>query len=232
MTTVDPTAVSVVMTVRNGERHVAEAIASILSQSRPPMEIVVVDDGSTDATVGVLADFGDAVRVVRQPARGAAAGLNRGVAMATGDVIAFLDADDVWTPDAIASRLERMDEADAPDGVFGRTTQFVSPELSVAESRRLRFGAEPTSAPLLGALVVRREVVERVGPFDESLSSAEGVDWVTRARDDGVRLVAIDDIVLRRRLHATNTGRTLPREATLTALRRVVHEHHRRRSAR
>ncbi|MBU3702662.1 MAG: glycosyltransferase family 2 protein, partial [Acidimicrobiia bacterium] len=217
---------------RNGERHVAEAIASVLGQSGPPVEIVVVDDGSTDDTAGVLARFGDAVRVVHQPARGAAAGLNRGVAMTMGDVIAFLDADDLWTPDALARRLARLDRPDIPDGVFGRTTQFVSPELSEDEIRLLRFGTGPASVPLLGALVVRREVVERVGPFDESLPSAEGVDWVTRARDAGVNLVAIDDVVLCRRLHAANTGRTLPRETTLGALRRVVHAHHRRHNER
>lgn len=221
-----PNHVSVVITVRNGERYLSAAVTSILEQSTPPAEIVVVDDGSTDDTVGVLTGFGDAVRLVRQSARGAAAGRNRGIAASSGDVLAFLDADDLWTPHSLARRLARLVEADAPDGVFGRTTQFVSPDLPELEARHLRVGAETVSAPLLGALVIRREVAERVGPFDESLPSAEGVDWVTRARDAGVRLATIDDVVLRRRLHATNTGRTLPRETTLSALRRVVHAHH------
>ncbi|MFM8862681.1 MAG: glycosyltransferase family 2 protein [Acidimicrobiia bacterium] len=221
-----PNHVSVVITVRNGERYLSAAVTSILEQSTPPAEIVVVDDGSTDDTVGVLAGFGDAVRLVRQSARGAAAGRNRGIAASSGDVLAFLDADDLWTPHSLARRLERLVEADAPDGVFGRTTQFVSPDLPEHEAHRLRIRAEPASAPLLGALVVRREVAERVGPFDESWPSAHGVDWIARARDAGVRLVAIDDVVLHRRLHATNTGRALPRETTLSALRRVVHAHH------
>lgn len=227
--TVESSRVSVVMSVRNGERHVAAALASILDQSAPPGEIVVVDDGSTDDTAAVLEGFGDGVRVVRQPPSGTAAGLNRGIATTTGDMLAFLDADDLWAPRALERRLVRLAATDAPDGVFGRTQQFVSPEVADDEARRLRIGDGPTSAPMLGALVVRRDVFTSTGPLDETLASAEGIDWVTRARDAGRRLVAIDDVVLHRRLHATNTGRTLPRETTLAALRRVVHAHHLRR---
>lgn len=226
---IEPDRVSVVMTVRDGERYIEAAVASILEQTTPPGEIVVVDDGSTDGTAGVLARFGDAVCVIRQSAQGTATGRNRGVAATTGGILAFLDADDLWTPDALERRLERLDGTDEPEGVFGRTLQFVSPDLPADEARRLRAGPDAASVPLLGALVVRRRLVDRVGPFDESLPSAEGIDWVTRARDIGARLVAIDDVVLHRRLHTTNTGRSLPGETTLSALRQVVHAHHRRR---
>jgi glycosyltransferase involved in cell wall biosynthesis len=221
--------VSVVMSVRDGARHLAAAIESVLAQTTPPGEFVVVDDGSRDGTAEVLESFGAALRSFRQPPRGTAAGLNRGIAASSGCVLAFLDADDLWTPRALEARLERLTAADEPVGVWGATVQFVSPELPEAEARRLRVDPGPSSAPLPGALLVRRVAVDRVGGLDESLPSAEGIDWVTRVRDARLPLVPIDDVVLRRRLHAGNVGRALPRETTLAALRKVVRAHHERR---
>jgi glycosyltransferase involved in cell wall biosynthesis len=223
--------VSVVMSVRNGERYLAAAIESVLGQSTTPGELVVVDDGSTDGTPDVIASFGAALRSFRQPPRGTAAGLNRGIAESSGALLAFLDADDLWTPAALARRRDRLHATDAPTGVWGATEQFVSPDLPDDEARKLRVDPGPVSAPLPGALLVRRGVVDVVGGLDESLPSAEGVDWVTRIRDARLRLVAIDDVVLRRRLHRDNKGRVLPRETTLAALRTMVRAHHERRRA-
>src|SRR6185503_21145269 len=102
---------------------------SILEQSVPPDEVVVVDDGSVDGTPAVLSAYGDALRVIQQAASGQAAAINAAVAAATGTVLAFLDADDTWEPDAQRVRLERLHQPDAPDAVFGSIVQFVSPEL-------------------------------------------------------------------------------------------------------
>src|SRR5437763_5703586 len=88
--------VSVVIPVRNGERFLADAIGSALGQSRPPLEVIVVDDGSSDSTAEVAQAFGSAVHCVSQPPLGVATALNCGVNLARGDLLAFLDADDVW----------------------------------------------------------------------------------------------------------------------------------------
>lgn len=226
---VDPSRVSVVMSVRDGERHLEAAITSVLRQSVRPGEVVVVDDGSHDGTADVLASFGSSVRVLHQRPTGTAAGLNRGVAAAGGDVLAFLDGDDLWTPDSIATRLDRLSGADAPMGVYGRTVQFVSAEVSAEDAARLRFDPRPAAAPLSGALLVRREVFASIGGFDERLPSAEGVDWIARVRAAMLPIVAIDEVVLHRRLHDGNLGRTLPRETTLAALRAVARAQHKRR---
>jgi len=119
--------VSVVIPVRNGERYLAEALESILGQSTSPGEVVVVDDGSTDATPSVLERYSAHVRGVRQSPAGVAAALNHGIALAHGTLLAFLDADDVWLPDSLRCRVTRIDAADEPDAVFGRMQQFATP---------------------------------------------------------------------------------------------------------
>src|SRR5437667_12630279 len=111
-----PPLVSVVIPCYNGERYLAEAIESVLAQRYEPLEIIVVDDGSTDRSAEVARHFGDAVQYVCQPHAGAAAARNRGVGLATGDLIAFLDADDVWTEGRLARQVQVL-EADPSVGM-------------------------------------------------------------------------------------------------------------------
>jgi glycosyltransferase involved in cell wall biosynthesis len=224
-----PIELSVVMTVRDGERYLAEALDSILGQRVRPAEVVVVDDGSTDGTPAVLDRYRGRCQVLRQAPAGQAVGLNRAVAATTGGVLAFLDADDVWPADSLAVRLARLTADDQPELVSGLVEQFVSPELPDEVRRSLRFDPTPSRAQQIGTLLVRRDAFERVGPFDESLPSAASIDWISRARAAELRMAFVDVVVVRRRLHQTNMGVTLPSEVTLQALRDVVRSHHHRR---
>ena len=101
--TIDAANVSVVMTVRDGERYLGEALDSILQQQPSPGEVVVVDDGSRDRTPELLDAYAEHVTAIRQAAQGFASGVNHGIAAASLPVLAFLDADDLWTPDALAA---------------------------------------------------------------------------------------------------------------------------------
>src|SRR5436305_1029668 len=98
MTTLDNNQpmISVIIPVYNGERYLGEAIESVLAQSYHWLEIILVDDGSTDGSATVAKQFSPAVQVVRQPNLGAGAARNRGIALAQGEFLAFLDADDLW----------------------------------------------------------------------------------------------------------------------------------------
>lgn len=216
--------VSVVMAVYNGERFVGEALDSILSQAHRPLEVIVVDDGSTDATAAVVAAF-DSVHYVRQENAGQPAALNHGVRLATGALLAFNDADDVWTPDKLRVQIAALDTVDAPDAVFGHAEQFLEHDAppSVAagysEARRIMPSQLPT------AMLIRREAFDRVGNFNEAQRIGAVVDWYHRAVAAGLRSTMLDDVVVRRRLHADNIGwqqRDKAKEAYLDVVRQAL----------
>jgi glycosyltransferase involved in cell wall biosynthesis len=220
--------VSVLMTVRDGERYLDAALRSVLDQTVAPAEVVVVDDGSTDGTRDVLATFGAAVRVVSQPAIGIASGLNRALAHARHEVIAYLDADDLWEPDAIELRVARLTSDEAAEAVGGSIIQFVSPDLEPAAAARFRVDDTPARALLLGAVIFRRESLRRLGPIDESVALAPTVDWMARARTAGIRVVWIEQVVLRRRIHTSNISITTG-GPNYRGMLEVVRRHHARR---
>lgn len=97
--------VSVIIPVHNGERYLGEAIASVRRQSVSPIEIVIVDDGSTDGTAALADALGSDIRLIRQPHSGVTVSRNRGIRAARGDLIAFLDCDDMWTDDKLATQV-------------------------------------------------------------------------------------------------------------------------------
>src|SRR5262245_61303428 len=199
------TRVSVVIPCYNGKRYLAETIRSVLHQNYEPLEIIVVDDGSNDGSGEAVAAFGAAVRYERQPHRGAAAARNRGVDLATGQALAFLDADDLWVDQALPRMVRALDHHPTVGMVVGRVEQFVSPELGAAD-HALATSTGPVVARLFGSLLVRRTEFDRVGGFSPHLSTGELVDWMMRADDAGVSSTTITDVVLRRRLHRTNHG--------------------------
>jgi glycosyltransferase involved in cell wall biosynthesis len=220
--------VSAVVAVRDGERYLAETLDSILGQSVPPDEVVVVDDGSTDATPDALAPYGEQVRIVRQEPAGVAAALNRGIATSTGECLAFLDADDVWPRASLEARLVRLASPDRPDAVFGRIAQFVSPELGSSAESDFRFDVEPAHAPMFQTMLIRRSAFDRVGPLATGYVIGANIDWISRARAARLRTAQVDDVVALRRLHRSNLGIT-ERKRQTPDLIGVVRAHRRRR---
>ena len=187
-----------VIPVRDGERHLAAAIESVLAQSHAPYEVVVVDDGSTDGSVGVGRAFEAPVIVVSQPAEGVSAAVNRGAAAATGDLLAFLDADDLW-PDG---KLERQAAAlrERPDlgAVFGHAEHFAD------DGSPVRDGIQP--AYTRGTMLIRRAAFEAAGPFSVDWRLGEFVEWYARAVDRGLQSLMLAEVCLLRRVHDSNTG--------------------------
>ena len=222
--------VSTIIPCHNGERYLAETLRSALSQPCDDHEVVVVDDGSTDGTAEVARSFGDEVRYVHQNQGGASRARNRGIENATGDVLAFLDADDLWTGNALPLMLAALD-ADPSNGlVVGMMEQFVSPELPAEARATFRFSPEPVTARMCGSVLVRRAEFERVGAFSPELASGEFIDWLSRAEHLKVKSVTVDAVVLRRRLHRTNHG-VMRREARQDYLRVVKAALDRKRAA-
>ena len=188
-------AVSVIIPAYNCERFIPEAVASVRKQEYEPMEIIIIDDGSTDGTSLCVKGLGKDIRYVRQGNRGPASARNRGIGMAGGDVIAFLDADDYWPADKFKIQMAYMDRNPDVDVVLGR---ICLTGLLTRDDRRMRFeGADNTMINInLGSGVFRKSVFERVGLFDESLRHHEDHDWFLRAREKDVSIVILKDITL------------------------------------
>ena len=189
--------ISIVVPVRDGERYLAAALGSLLGQERAPDEVVVVDDGSVDGSARVAASVPGVV-VVRREAQGPAAARNAGVARATGELIGFLDADDAVTPRALLAQEAGLAGADVAVGL-ARNVADDRPGPPDAD-----LGRDAVRSYALGTLLVRRAVLDRVGPFDPALIGGEGVDWVARARRAGIRFAEHDEVVLLRRDHGAN----------------------------
>ncbi len=198
---------SVIIPVFNGELYLAEAIGSVLRQTRPPDEVVVVDDGSTDGSAALAEGFAG-VRCVSQENQGQPAALNRGVEETRGSLLAFLDADDVWVPEKLALQLLALGEDPRLDMVFGHAEQFVDPGAPEAVVPRLEAGRTVMPAHLPSALLVRREAFERVGGFRSRWTVGNVVDWYARATEAGLNQRMLETVVYRRRLHGRNIGIT------------------------
>ncbi len=196
--------VSVMMPARDAALYIAEAIESVLAQQGPPLELLVVDDGSTDDTAGIAESFGDPVRLARQGALGEPAARNRCLSMARGSVFAFLDADDVWPKGRLELQLGVLEDP-AIDLVFGHQLQFRSPELGSDVGRFVGEG-EIVASSLAGVLVVRRTGFERVGPYRD-YRIATTMDWLARARELAMKERLLPDVVLHRRLHPAGHSR-------------------------
>jgi glycosyltransferase involved in cell wall biosynthesis len=201
----DRLTVSIVVPVRDGERYLGEALDTLLAQTRPPDEIVVVDDGSTDASADVAAAR-PGVRVLRRPAAGPAAARNAGIAASGGALIGFLDADDVAPPSRIERQAAALERDPRLAGVVGLVEHFVSPDCPhVALDVDVPEGVRP--GWLVGALMARREAIAAAGPFAESMMGGETVEWLSRLRAGHHPLEVVDELVLRRRIHERNETR-------------------------
>jgi glycosyltransferase involved in cell wall biosynthesis len=194
-----PTKVSVVIPTYDRGRVVGEAIDSALAQSHRHLEVIVVDDGSTDDTAARVGRRRDRrVRYLRRPHAGVSSARNAGIAAATGDLVAFLDSDDLWKPDKLEAEVAALARYPSTGGVFSDLEKHEGATFVPSFMRRTRVFSRllagraypdglllsprtlylrllqevPIKTP---ALTVRRSALERVGGFDERWTSSE--DW-------------------------------------------------------
>ncbi len=192
--------VGVAIPAYNAAAYLAAALRSVLAQSMPVDDVVVVDDGSSDDSEALAAAFGPLVRVVCQPHLGVGAARSRAVEAVRGELIVLLDADDLLTERSVASRVGVMQARREVDLVFGQVRSFgaidAAGPLGIDESQ---------SARVAGSMLVRRAAYERVGGFRPGVR-AEGLDWLLRAQELGLVSATVDEQVLWRRVHGANSS--------------------------
>jgi glycosyltransferase involved in cell wall biosynthesis len=213
--------VSVVVAAFDEEVFIAEALGSVLAQTYRDVEVIVVDDGSSDRTAEIAQQFG--VRVLRQPHEGAAAARNAGLAVAAGEYWTIFDADDVMPPERCAAQVAHLETHPEHGMVLGLAEAFVTP----GEPRPAHYNPAWDDGPYhghLGTMMARRAAFDAVGDFDSSLLLGEDLDWHARAKESSIVAGQVELVTLRYRIHRGNTSSDARANqlATLRALRASV----------
>ena len=187
----DPRSVSVVIPAFNASRYLAGTVKSVLDQTCPPREVIVVDDGSTDDTAAITTGFGDAITLVRQDNAGACVARNRGIAMATGRYVAFLDADDIWVPEKLERQTAILDADPALGAVHCDASRLDATDTPLMEPPRARkqradgdvffeFFEASISVILTSTVMIRRSCFDNMGIFDDGGDVVDDHDFFLR----------------------------------------------------
>ena len=181
---------------------------SVLSQTYRPLEIIVADDGSTDRTPAIAMAYGERVRYMRQPTAGPAATRNLAIRAASGALVAFLEADDLWHPEKLATQTARFVARPEVDLCVTHARNFWIPELA-EEAVRHRDHPRANGVPgfIVSALLARRALFDEVGPFDTSLTFTSHTDWLLRAADRAAVMEVLPEVLTYHRMHHTNLTR-------------------------
>ncbi len=220
--------ISVVIPCFNAEAYVAAALESVQGQALPDgvtLEVILVDDGSTDASVERAWAVAPNLRVLSQPNLGISAARNAGVHAAQGEWVAFLDADDLWPANSLALRSRLLETTASLAAVAGGIEQFVSDDVPAADRAGIVVPAGVIVGRLAGALLVRATVFDQVGDFSPAYRMGETIDWVARIEDAGLAIGAVEATVLRRRIHRNNSvqKREQLKADYLGVLRQAIH---------
>lgn len=185
--------ISVIIPVLNGERFLAAAINSVRLQHVTPLEIIVIDDGSTDGTAALVSTLGDDIRYLFQINQGPSAARNAGVRMANGEIIAFLDADDIWPANRLNLLLKRLHKEPSLEIVLGRL-QFTGQLTEAEQKMRFERPGNVAMSPHLGSGIYKKSVFSKVGLFDENLFHYEDYEWFMRARENDISMIILKEV--------------------------------------
>jgi glycosyltransferase involved in cell wall biosynthesis len=203
--------VSVIIPVYNGESFLGEAIESILAQTYSPLELIVVDDGSTDRTSEIARSYPQII-YIRQTNGGTAAARNQGIQAARGEYLAFLDSDDVWLPGKLTLQMKAFEADPTLEIVSGFVEQFVSLGESLQDAGKYAIPSTPSPGYIFSAILIKRGVFNKLGLFHENHLPAETVSWFAEALEKKPNLLMLPDIVARRRIHGKNMSITSKQE--------------------
>lgn len=193
--------ISVVIPVYNCEQYIGGALESVLGQVAGfEFEVIVVDDGSTDASAQIAKSFGGEVKYHFQQNAGLGSARNTGISLSRGNFLAFLDADDLWEPTKTQMQVQLLQDQPDVEAVFGLGVQFLSPELDPVYASQLRVIDEATPTELCGTMLIRRKSFDRIGLFSTTHFGTD-IEWQVRARDYRLKSAMVESVVFRRRIH-------------------------------
>jgi glycosyltransferase involved in cell wall biosynthesis len=203
--------ISAVVAAYQAERFIAEALESILGQSCPPDEVIVVDDGSTDGTAAELDRFAGRIRIVRQPNRGCPAAFNTAFREARGDFVAMCGADDIWEPHKLEWQIETIRSHPQVDVLCGHAVlvgrvqedHLRPPAAGVLDSTLFREALFRENCVCAPSVLIRRSLFERLGPFVEDFGADDYEYWF-RCLRAGAQFYYDPRTLMRWRQHGSN----------------------------
>jgi glycosyltransferase involved in cell wall biosynthesis len=206
--------VSVILPVKNGAQYLEESLRSVLAQDHTPCETIVLDNESTDDTELIARQFAaDGVRFIRnRPALTMAGSLNAGIRLAHGKLLAFMSCDDIWVSHKLRRQAECLLARPELDYCIALVRPFLDSSITVPPPG---FPSELLGAAVPGylpeTLLARRRAFERAGYFDASFRQADDTEWYARARDVGLRMEVIEEVLVHKRLHGNSTTYSVAR---------------------
>jgi glycosyltransferase involved in cell wall biosynthesis len=211
------------MAVKNGARFIDTALDSIDAQTVAAREVLVIDGGSTDATRSLVEQRPWAT-LIAQASTGIAGAYNEAIGRARGEMVAFLSHDDVWAPQKLERHVEAMAAQPSPAFTVSLVQHFLEPGEAEPAGFRHSLLDGPAPGFLMEALVARRSLFDTIGLFDPRFATGEDTDWFARVLDAKVPHAVIGEVLVRKRVHATNASLndTATNANLLTALRRSV----------
>ncbi len=195
--------VSVIIPVYNGDRYLAEAIESVVQQTYQPIEIILVDDGSTDNSANIARSYKQ-VRYIYQSNQGVAVARNVGISQARGEFIALLDQDDRWTPNKLSVQIKYLLEHQNIGYTLAKMRVFLEPGTEKPSWLKAEYLSEDIPGYIVGSLVIRKSVLEKVGEFNLHYKFGNDSDWFFRANDAGIPMTILPETLLYKRVHGAN----------------------------
>ncbi len=214
--------VSVIIPVYNGEKFVLDALQTIYDQKYKPLEIIIVDDGSTDKTAEKVPTTDKNIKYIYQENAGPSSARNKGLTMAKGEFVVFLDIDDLWMKDRLKKYVSFLLEHSEIDVVMGQIQCFC---LSDNKEGKYEKYLEPFVSFNIGAALFRKSVFKKVGIFDEKLRFGEDTDWFMRAREKNIGIKVFQEISLLHRFHESNMtkGKNMKELNVFKVLKMSIH---------
>ncbi len=202
---------SVIIPAYNAEKYLKQAIDSVKRQNwNGNVEIIVIDDGSNDDTLKIANEHADIV--LTQERKGAASARNQGIEKASGDMILFLDSDDILTEGSLENLYVPFLKNEKLMISFSKAEDFISPEIPDEEKKKLKPREQPYGGVLPGCSLMKKDIFNEIGIFEENFKSAETVSWLIKLREERIPSENIEYVTLKRRLHLNNTGRVNKKE--------------------
>lgn len=198
--------ISIIIPVKNGSNYMEEAITEIKQQNMNT-EIIVVDDGSTDNTSEIAKNYGCIV-IKNTTSQGPVIAKNQALKIANGDFILFHDHDDIMNNGVLEKMLAELNAAPDISAVMCKVKDFISDDLPSEEKQKIKIKSEPYYGLFTGAVLIRKNVFDIIGNFDEQVTAGEILDWQTKMEKHNLKIKKLDLISTQRRLHTTNFGRT------------------------